>query len=69
MSQDNVSVSNIHLEHGVGQGFYDRALEFDYIVFCQSNIPPKSVAGVCPYISSAIVRISGAPSVISTVFS
>ena len=43
MRQYDVAVADIHLEHGVGQGFYYRALEFDYIVFCQSNIPPKSV--------------------------
>ena len=41
VSQYGVTVADIHLEHGVGQGFYDRALKFDYIVFCQSNFPPK----------------------------
>ncbi len=41
--QNNVAIADIHLKHGVGQGFYYRALEFDYIVFCQSKFPPKSV--------------------------
>ena len=41
MRQNDVTLADIHLEHGVGQGFYDRALKFDYIVFCQSNFPPK----------------------------
>jgi hypothetical protein len=35
--EDDVSVSDIHLEHRVGQGLNHRALEFDYIVFCQSD--------------------------------
>ena len=35
MRQNDVAFADIHLEHGVGQGFYYRALEFDYIVFCQ----------------------------------
>ena len=43
MRQNDVTVADIHLEHGVGQGFNDRALEFYYIVFCQSKFPPKSV--------------------------
>lgn len=43
MSQYDVAIADIHLEHGVGQGFNYRALEFDYIVFCQSKFPPKSV--------------------------
>ena len=43
MRQNDVAIADIHLEHGVGQGFNYRALEFDYIVFCQSKIPPKSV--------------------------
>ena len=43
MRQNDVALADIHLEHGVGQGFDNGALEFDYIVFCQSNIPPKSV--------------------------
>jgi hypothetical protein len=43
MRQNDVALANIYLEHGIGQGFNDRALEFDYIVFCQSKIPPKSV--------------------------
>ena len=29
MRQYDVAVADIHLEHGVGQGFYYRALEFD----------------------------------------
>ena len=41
--QYDVAIADIHLEHGIGQGFYNRALEFDYIVFCQSKFPPKSV--------------------------
>ena len=40
MSQDDMASADIHLEHGVGQGFYHRAFEFDHIVFCQSFIPP-----------------------------
>ena len=43
MRQNDVALADIHLKHGVGQGFDNGALEFDYIVFCQSNIPPKSV--------------------------
>ena len=43
MCQNDVAIADIHLEHGVGQGFNYRALEFDYIVFCQSKFPPKSV--------------------------
>ena len=35
MRQDDVAVADIHLEHRVGQGLNDRALEFNYIVFCQ----------------------------------
>ena len=37
MREDDVSVSDIHLEHRVGQGLYHRALELNYIVFCQSD--------------------------------
>ena len=37
MRQNDVAFADIYLEHGVGQGFYYRALEFDYIVFCQSK--------------------------------
>ena len=47
MRQYDVAVADIHLEHGVGQGFNYRALEFDYVVFCQCNIPPKSVWVTC----------------------
>ena len=65
MCQDDVAVADIHLEHRVGQGLNDRALEFNYIVFCQRLYPPKSSR----QISSAIVRISGSPSVIRMVFS
>ena len=36
MRQNNVAVADIHLEHGVGQGFDYRALKFDHVVFCQS---------------------------------
>ena len=43
MRQNDVTVANINLEHCVGQGFNHRALEFDYIVLCQSKFPPKSV--------------------------
>ena len=35
VGKDNVAFADIHLEHGVGQGFDNRALEFNYIVFCQ----------------------------------
>ena len=35
--EDNVSVSDIYLKHGVGQGLYYRALELNYIVFSQSD--------------------------------
>ena len=47
MRQNDVAIADIHLEHGVGQGFNYRALEFDYVVFCQCNIPPKSVWVTC----------------------
>lgn len=43
MCQNDVAIADIYLEHGVGQGFNYRALEFDYVVFCQSKFPPKSV--------------------------
>ena len=33
--QDDVAVADINPERRVGQGFDDRALQFDYIVFCQ----------------------------------
>ena len=41
MRQNDVAIADIYLEHSIGQGFDYRALEFDYIVFCQSKIPPK----------------------------
>ena len=69
MRQNDVAVADIHLEHCVGQGFNHRALEFDYIVFCQSKFPPKSVVTHSRQISSAIVSISGSPSVMRIVFS
>ena len=37
MRQNDVAVADIHLEHGVGQGFHHCALKFDYIVLCQSK--------------------------------
>ena len=37
MRQNDVTLADIHLEHGVGQGFHHCALKFDYIVFCQSK--------------------------------
>ena len=43
MSQYRVTLTDINEKHRIGQGLDYRALEFDYIVFCQSNIPPKSV--------------------------
>ncbi|EJW96849.1 hypothetical protein EVA_15044 [gut metagenome] len=43
MCQNDVAIADIYLEHGVGQGFNYRALEFDYVVFCQCKFPPKSV--------------------------
>jgi uncharacterized membrane protein len=33
--QDDVAVANVNPERRVGQGFNNRALQFDYIVFCQ----------------------------------
>ena len=51
MRQNDVAIADIYLEHGVGQGFNYRALEFDYVVFCQCKIPPKSVYDpqvICP---------------------
>ena len=44
MSQNSVAVSDIHLKHGVGQGFYYRALKFNYIVFCQGISSKVGVA-------------------------
>ena len=41
MRQNDVAVANINLEHGVGQGLNDRALEFNYIVFCQRFFLPS----------------------------
>ena len=64
VGQDDMASANIHLEHGVRQGFYHRAFEFDYIVFCQSFIPPD-----LNQMSSAMVRISASPSVMRMVFS
>ena len=40
MGKDGVSLADIYHKHRVGQGFDYRALEFDYIVFCQSKFPP-----------------------------
>ena len=37
VSQYGVPVADVHLEHGVGQGFDNCALEFNYIVFSQSD--------------------------------
>ena len=65
MRQYDVAFPDVHLEHGVGQGFHDRALEFDYIVFCQSSF----LQSLSCQISSAIVSISGSPSVMRMVFS
>jgi len=67
MCQNDVAIADIYLEHGIGQGLNDRALEFNYIVFCQSRNSSK-VGFVCQ-MSSAIVRISGSPSVMTTLFS
>ena len=36
MRQNNMSVSDIHLEHRIGQGFNHCSFQFDYIVFSQS---------------------------------
>ena len=49
MRQNDVAIAYIHLEHGVGQGFNYRALEFDYIVFCQNKSPPKSGSSLFKY--------------------
>src|SRR5699024_12447281 len=65
MGEDDVPSAYIHLEHRVGQGLDDRALELDHIVFCQVFLPPFRLG----QISSAIVRISGSPSVMRMVFS
>ena len=40
VSQDNVTITDVHIERGVGQGFGDDALQFNHIVFSQSVIPP-----------------------------
>ena len=40
MRQNRVSISNVDLECGVGQGLDDHALNFDHIGFCQVLIPP-----------------------------
>ena len=65
MCENDMSVSDVHLEHRVGQGFDDRALEFNYIIFSQSFLTSKTDNQM----SSAIVRISGSPSVMRMVFS
>ena len=65
MCQDNMPVSDVYLKHRVGQGLYNRSLEFNYIVFSQSDLTSKTVL----QISSAIVSISGSPSVMQMVFS
>ena len=36
MGQYGVPVSDVHLEHGVGQGFHDCTLKLDYVVFRQN---------------------------------
>ena len=36
MCQDDVSISDIHMERGIGQGLGDDALQFDHIIFCQA---------------------------------
>lgn len=41
MRQDDVAVADINPERRVGQGFDDRALQFDYIVFAKVFEPPK----------------------------
>ena len=41
MRQNDVAVADIYLEHCVGQGFNNRALEFDYVVFCQCKCSSK----------------------------
>ena len=43
MRQYDVAFADVHLEHGVGQGLDNGAFEFDYIVFCQSFIPPDLI--------------------------
>ena len=65
MGQDYVAASDVHVEHCIGQGFDDRALKLDYIVFRQVYNLPLGWR----QISSAIVRISGSPSVMRIVFS
>ena len=40
MGKDRVTLADIDHKHGVGQGLDYRALEFDYVVFCQNNFPP-----------------------------
>ena len=70
MSQYCVSLTDIYHEHRVGQGFDYRALEFDYVVFCQVNFLLVGFDGCCRQsIFSAIVNISGSPSVMRIVFS
>ena len=52
VSKNDVSVADIHSECCVGQGFNDRALKFDYIVFCQIKFLQ---VGVCVVSSSYVV--------------
>ncbi len=68
MRQYDVAFADIHLEHGVGQGFDNGTFKFDYIVFCQ-NAFLQCRDGGTRQISSAMVRISGSPSVMRIVFS
>ena len=69
MGEDGVSLTYINLKHRVGQRFDYRALEFYYVVFCQNNFHPGRSDGSLRQMSSAIVSISGSPSVIAIVFS
>ena len=40
VSQDDVAVSDVHMERGIGQGLGHNAFQLDHIVFCQSNFLP-----------------------------
>ena len=80
MRQNGMAVAYIHLEHRVGQGLNDRALELDNIVFCQAIYLPNLSAGLTVYLiktsvpqctvpSSHLVRSTGSPVVIKTLCS
>lgn len=45
MRHDTVPVCELHLKHGVWQGFYDLSFDFDDIIFGQKLRPPLAPLG------------------------